>query len=348
MAVLPRPGFNVAVKNTTGVMFVDMSMGKSMTESAYLAASRSGLLARRIDESRLLLADCIVCPRRCRVDRLADTLGLCRTGVKAEIASYGPHFGEEAVLVGEHGSGTIFFCGCNLLCVFCQNYDISHPDHLNESGCLAVDDRRLAQVMVALQEQGCHNINLVTPSHVVPQILAALPFAIASGLTVPLVYNSSGYDSVATLSLLAGIVDIYMPDCKFWSADSARRYARAEDYPATARMALKEMQRQVGDLRINSQGLAERGLLVRHLLMPGGAAETDGILRFLAEEISVNCYVNIMDQYRPCGRAHEFVELGAAIPAKEYRQAMQRAKEYGLSRLDRRDFAHLLHHLLDE
>ncbi|TKB24417.1 radical SAM protein [Desulfopila sp. IMCC35006] len=319
-----------------------------MTTSSYLAAARSGLLAERIEASRRLLADCSLCPRRCKVDRLQGQLGLCRTGVKAEIASYGPHFGEEAVLVGEHGSGTIFFCGCSLLCVFCQNYDISHPDHMHESGCLAVDDRQLAEVMVELQAQGCHNINLVTPSHVVPQILAALPFAVAGGLRVPLIYNSSGYDSVAALSLLDGIVDIYMPDCKFWSADSARRYAKAADYPEVARMALQEMQRQVGDLQINGQGLAEHGLLVRHLLMPGGGAETDGILRFLAEQISVNCYVNIMDQYRPCGRADAFVELGSAVSAKEYRQAMQRAEAYGLTRLDRRDLARLLHHVLDK
>lgn len=314
-------------------------------ESAYLAAASSGLLARRIDQSRRLLEKCTLCPRRCKVDRLADKAGLCRTGALAEIASYGPHFGEEAVLVGEHGSGTIFFCGCNLLCVFCQNYDISHPE---EHSCLPVDDQRLAEIMVELQEQGCRNINLVTPSHVVPQILAALPAAIAHGLTVPLVYNSSGYDCVATLQLLDAIIDIYMPDFKFWSADSARRYARAADYPEVARQALREMQRQVGDLHINGQGQAQRGLLVRHLLMPGGFAETDAILRFLAEEISINCYVNIMDQYRPAGRADEFAELAAGISAADYRQSMQRAEQYGLTRLDRRDFADLLWHLLDK
>lgn len=316
-----------------------------MMESSYLAASRSGLLARRIAESRLLLEKCCLCPRRCKVNRLAGERGLCRTGAYAEIASYGPHFGEEAVLVGEHGSGTIFFCGCNLHCVFCQNYDTSHS---GEGECQMVDDRQFAEVMLELQEQGCHNINLVTPSHVVPQMLAALPYAIAGGLTVPLVYNSSGYDSVASLRLLAGIVDIYMPDCKFFSADSAERYAKAADYPEVVQAAIKEMQRQAGDLQINRQGLAERGLLVRHLLMPGGSAETDAILRFLAEEISVDCYVNIMDQYRPCGRAAEYTELRNTISAKEYRQAMQRAKEYGLTRLDRRDFATLLQSLLDE
>lgn len=313
-------------------------------ESSYLAASRSGLLDRRIDESRQLLKKCYLCPRRCDVDRLAGKFGLCRTGSKAEVASYGPHFGEEAVLVGNHGSGTIFFCGCSLLCVFCQNYDISHPE---EYSCRPVDDQELAQMMVELQEQGCHNINLVTPSHVVPQILAALPSAIEHGLTIPLVYNSSGYDSVASLHLLDGIVDIYMPDFKFWSADSIKRYAKAADYPETTRSALREMQRQVGDLQINAQGFAVRGLLVRHLLMPGGVAETDAILHFLAKEISVDCYVNIMDQYRPSGRADEFAELGAVISPKEYQQAVQRAEKYGLTRLDRRDFTHLLRQLLD-
>ncbi len=315
-----------------------------MMESSYIAASRSGLLARRIAESRVLLEKCCLCPRQCEVNRLAGEQGLCHTGTYAEIASYGPHFGEEAVLVGEHGSGTIFFCGCNLHCVFCQNYDISHS---GEGECQVVDDRQLAEVMLELQEQGCHNINLVTPSHVVPQLLAALPFAIAGGLTVPLIYNSSGYDSVAQLRLLDGIVDIYMPDFKFWTADSARRYAKAAGYPQIARMALREMQRQVSDLQINRQGLAERGLLVRHLLMPGGGAETDAILRFLAEEISINCYVNIMDQYRPCGRADAFAELGTTISAKEYRQAMQQAEKYGLTRLDRRDFSSLIRQLLD-
>jgi len=314
-------------------------------ESSYLAAASSGLLARRIDESRRLLEICTLCPCRCKVDRLAGKVGLCRTGALAELASYGPHFGEEAVLVGEHGSGTIFFCGCNLLCVFCQNYDISHPE---THSCLPVDEQRLAQIMVELQEQGCGNINLVTPSHVVPQVLAALPTAIARGLTVPLVYNSSGYDCVATLQLLDGIIDIYMPDFKFWRADSARRYAKAADYPELARQALGEMQRQVGDLHINAQGQAQRGLMVRHLLMPGGFAETDAILRFLAEEISVNCYVNIMDQYRLAGRADEFAELAAGISAAEYRQAMRRAEQYGLTRLDRRNFADLIRHLLDK
>lgn len=314
-------------------------------ESSYLKAAKSGLLDQRIDESRRLLEECTLCPRRCKVDRLAGKLGLCRTGAHGAVASYGPHFGEEAVLVGKYGSGTIFFCGCSLLCTFCQNYDISHP---GPHDCLEVDDHQLAQMMVELQDKGCHNINLVTPSHVIPQILAALPSAIAGGLTVPLVYNSSGYDLVSSLILLDGIVDIYMPDFKFWSARSAARYADAADYPEIARRAVKEMQRQVGDLQQNGQGLAERGLLVRHLLMPGGAAETDAILQFLADEISVDCYVNIMDQYRPAGKIGKFAELEETISAEEYQQAMQRAEAYGLTRLDRRNLADLVRHLFDK
>jgi len=280
-----------------------------------------------------------MCPRHCQVDRLAGKVGLCRTGASAEVASYGPHFGEEAVLVGENGSGTIFFCGCSLLCEFCQNHDISHPA---KSSCLPVDDLQLAKVMVELQEQGCHNINLVTPGHVIPHILAALPLAIERGLTVPLVYNSSGYDNVTSLQLLEGIVDIYMPDFKFWSSDSARKYAAAPDYPETARMALREMQRQVGDLQVNDQGYAYRGLLVRHLLMPGGTKETDAILHFLAKEISLGCYVNIMDQYHPAGRADEFEDLRQTVSAKDYRLAVQQAEKYGLTRLDSHNFAHFL------
>lgn len=313
-------------------------------ESVYLEASKSGLLNRRINKSRRLLKKCTLCPRHCQVDRLAGKVGLCRTGACAEVASYGSHFGEEAVLVGDHGSGTIFFCGCNLLCEFCQNYDISHPAKFS---CLPVDDLQLAKVMVELQEQGCHNINLVTPSHVIPQILAALPLAIERGLTVPLVYNSSGYDSVTSLQLLEGIVDIYMPDFKFWLDDSARKYAAAPDYPETARMVLREMQRQVGDLQVNAQGYAYRGLLVRHLLMPGGVEETNAILHFLAKEISLGCYVNIMDQYHPAGRADDFADLGRTVSAREYQLAVQRAKKYGLTRLDSQNFAHLLRQFLD-
>ena len=215
------------------------------------------------------MSPCRVCPRRCKVDRLSDEKGICQTGAKAVVSSYAPHFGEESPLVGSGGSGTIFFTHCNLLCLFCQNYEISH---LGQG--LETDAGQLASMMVSLQRQGCHNINFVTPSHVVPQILAALPKAIEKGLTVPLVYNSSGYDSPETLKLLEGIIDIYMPDFKFWNRESAKRYAKAPDYPEVAQKAILEMHRQVGDLVMDDEGVAVKGLLVRHLVMPGGLEET--------------------------------------------------------------------------
>jgi len=311
-------------------------------ESSYLQAWKAGLLATRIEESRALLTGCTLCPRRCGVDRLAGERGVCRIGTLAEVASYGPHFGEESVLVGEHGSGTIFFCGCSLTCAFCQNYEISHPE---PDSCVEVDALRLGGIMMELQDQGCHNINLVTPSHVLPQILAALPPAIERGLTVPLVYNCSGYEEVRSLQLLEGIVDIYMPDFKFWKSDSAKRYAHAADYPEKARCALLEMQRQVGDLGIDAAGLAERGLLVRHLLMPHGQEESREILRFLAENISRNCFVNLMDQYRPCGAITAFPELQETIAPEDYQAALAVAAGFGLSRLDVKDFRRLMRNL---
>jgi len=258
----------------------------------------------------------------------------------AEVASYGPHFGEESVLVGTGGSGTIFFCGCNLLCSFCQNYAISHSE---ERDCRAVSERELAAIMVELQEMGCHNINFVTPSHVVPQILAALPFAVAAGLRVPLVYNCGGYERVETLRLLDGIIDIYMPDVKFWAAESGRRYVHAADYPERMRAALGEMQRQVGDLHIGQNGLADRGLLVRHLLMPDGYMEAQAIFQFLAAEISPNCYLNIMDQYRPCG---ELAGRADSITPAMYAKALQAAEMAGLSRLEHHDIVALIRRLL--
>ena len=308
----------------------------------YLEAMRSGVLEKRIAAARELLSPCRLCPRQCGVDRLADERGYCRTGRCAEVASYGPHFGEESVLVGSHGSGTIFFCGCNLLCTFCQNYEISR---VTDPDCRPLDDRELAAIMVELQEAGCHNINFVTPTHVVPQILAALPHAIRAGLRVPLVYNCGGYERVESLRLLDGIVDIYMPDAKFWEKESGRRYAKAPDYPEVMRAALTEMQRQVGDLQLDTGGLAERGLLARHLLMPGGLAEAVAIFQFLAEDISPNCYVNIMDQYRPCGEA-ALLGDGATISSTMLEEAINAAKKAGLSRLDKRDMPSLIRRLM--
>ena len=308
----------------------------------YLEAMRSGMLTERIAAARELLGPCRLCPRQCAVDRPAGERGYCRTGLRAEVASYGPHFGEESVLVGRRGSGTIFFCGCNLLCTFCQNYEISR---LTDPDCRPVDDEELGAVMVELQESGCHNINFVTPTHVVPQILAALPHAIRRGLRVPLVYNCGGYERVESLRLLDGIVDIYMPDAKFWERESGSRYTKAPDYPAVMRAALTEMQRQVGDLQVNPKGLAERGLLVRHLLMPEGLAEAAAIFQFLAEEVSRSCYVNIMDQYRPCGEAAVQGD-GATISRAMLDEAIRAAEGAGLSRFDERDMVSLIRRLM--
>ncbi|MGV1098548.1 radical SAM protein [Thiovibrio sp. JS02] len=306
----------------------------------YLTLAAGGELKRRTESALALLASCRLCPRQCGVDRLANEKGICRTGRKAVVASYTPHFGEERPLVGVGGSGTIFFSNCNLGCVFCQNYGISH---LGEG--VEVSPGQLAAMMLSLQKQGCHNINLVTPSHVAAQILEALLPAIEGGLRLPLVYNSSGYDSVETLALLDGVVDIYMPDFKFWDKASAKRFARAPDYPERARAAIIEMHRQVGELVINQEGLAERGLLLRHLVMPGGLTETGAILGFIAEEISATTYVNIMDQYRPCGQALDFPPIDRSLRVEEYQEALRLAHAAGLTRLDERDFEKMLRSL---
>ncbi len=254
------------------------------------------------------------------------------------VASYSPHFGEESPLSGSNGSGTIFFGSCNLMCVFCQNYSISH---LGNDPAEEITSQELAQIMLSLQAQGCHNINFVTPTHVVPQILAALPHAITKGFHLPLVYNCNGYETVQTLQLLDSIIDIYMPDFKFWKNVSAKGYTNAENYPHFARKALKEMHHQVGDLIIDTQGIAQKGLLIRHLLMPGGLDETKAILEFIAHEISSESYVNIMEQYRPCGRAEEFPELNKTLRPEEHQKAKEYAQTIGLTRLDKKDLSTL-------
>lgn len=301
-------------------------------EPAYLKNFESGELARRAEAAIAAMADCTLCPRRCGVDRLAGETGVCQTGLSAWVASYDPHFGEEAPLVGRRGSGTIFFTHCNLMCVFCQNWEISHG-----GAGRAVSDETLGEMMRRLQEAGCHNINFVSPSHVVPQILSALPTAIEGGLRVPLVYNSGGYDRVETLKLLDGVVDIYMPDFKFWSDDLAEKTCDAPDYPEAARNALWEMHRQVGDLELDESGVARRGLLVRHLVMPEGICGTAEVARFLAEEISGSTYVNVMDQYRPCGDACRDKVIDRRLTAREFREATEAARKAGLERLDPRD-----------
>jgi putative pyruvate formate lyase activating enzyme len=301
-------------------------------EPAYLRTHRAGLLQPKIAAACDIMLSCEICPHRCRVDRRHGELGLCRMGAKPIVASFGPHFGEEDPLVGERGSGTIFFSHCNLFCLFCQNWEISHGGEGEE---ISIED--LAAVMLRLQAQGCHNINFVTPSHQVPMILAALPHAIAGGLRIPLVYNTGGYDSLETLRLLDGIIDIYMPDFKFWDEKVATALCNAPDYPEVGRQALKEMHRQVGDLVLDDHGVAYRGLLVRHLVLPDGLAGTKEIMQFLAQEISPGTYVNVMGQYRPCGQAYQHPSLAKFLSGHEHREAQQLARNAGLTRLDQRD-----------
>ena len=309
----------------------------------YLQAYTDGTLEQKIKACQRVLKNCTLCPRHCRIDRLAGETGYCRTAARASVASFGPHFGEEACLVGTGGSGTIFFCGCNLMCSFCQNYALSRGADLD---CREVSDDDLASVMIELQNGGCHNINFVTPTHVTPKILSALPAAIGKGVKVPLVYNCGGYESLETLHLLGGIIDIYMPDAKFYHSEPAARLLNAADYPVRMREALTEMQRQVGDLVMNKSGLAERGLLVRHLLMPGGLADIRAICRFLAEEISPNCYLNIMDQYHPCGAAKEDPQLAQPISHEMYQKSLAAAQAAGLTRVEERDLSSLLARIL--
>jgi putative pyruvate formate lyase activating enzyme len=298
----------------------------------YIEMHRSGELARRVERGLdLLRSPCRVCPRRCDVDRLADRKAVCLTGRYAVVSSYFPHFGEEDCLRGYRGSGTIFFANCNLKCVFCQNYDISQ----RQSGRVTSPEV-LAEMMLELQAAGCHNINFVTPEHVVPQILEALPPAIEGGLNLPLVYNTSLYDSLESLELMDGIVDIYMPDFKYWDSRKAKRYSKAEDYPAVAREGLKEMHRQVGDLILDERGIAVRGILLRHLVMPDDVADTGEVMRFIATEISADTYVNLMDQYHPVYKTHRYPEIDRLLTEDEYRKAWEAARREGIRRLDGR------------
>ncbi len=298
-------------------------------ESCYINTFSTGLLDKKVIQAKKLLENCNLCPRQCNVDRTLGKLGFCQTGMDSIVCSYNPHFGEESPLVGKHGSGTIFFSGCNLLCNFCQNYEISHGREGQEC-----NDDMLANMMLNLQQQGCHNINIVTPSHVVPQILSALQIAIPQGLSVPIVYNTGGYDSVETLHLLDGIIDIYMPDFKFFSSKTAKITDMPEDYSEVVKKALLEMHKQVGDLVTDSSGIAQSGLLVRHLVLPDKLAGTKEIMNFLSKEISTNTYVNIMSQYRPCGTAHKIRSLSRNISVKEYKDALKIAKNEGIIRLD--------------
>jgi len=306
-------------------------------EPSYLNLYRNGELSARLEKAIDMMEACHLCPRACGVNRLEGETGYCRTGRKARVASFNVHFGEEGPLVGRYGSGTIFLSSCNLLCSFCQNYDISHLAEGTE-----VEPGQVAAMMLHLAERGCHNVNFVTPSHVVPQIIEALVLAIEQGLEVPLVYNSGGYDNKETLQLLDGIFDIYMPDFKFWDGKWAERFCNAPDYREIAIDAIREMHRQVGDLLMDNEGIAVKGLLVRHLVMPRQVAGTGKIMEFLAKEISPHTYINVMDQYRPCGSADQDEFINRRLTSQEYRNAVDAAIKAGLTRLDPRERPRLI------
>lgn len=285
-------------------------------------------LGWRVERAGQALAECRLCGHACGVDRRRET-GRCRTGVRAVVASYGPHHGEEAVLSGWRGSGTIFFSWCNLGCIYCQNADISQHGEGRE-----LDPQALARLMLALQDQGCHNLNLVSPTHVLPMALEALALASEAGLRLPLVWNTGGYESAEALALVDGVVDIYMPDMKYADEGVGWRLSGAADYPRVNRDAVREMHRQVGDLVVDRDGLAARGVLVRHLVLPQGLAGTAAVARFLAEEVSPDTYLNLMAQYHPCHRAGEHGELGRRITAAEYRAAADACRAVGLRRVE--------------
>ena len=299
----------------------------------YIELWESGELRDRVERAVARLADCKLCPRECGVDRLEDEASVCRTGRHARVGSYGPHFGEEACLSGSRGSGTVFFAQCNLRCVFCQNHQLSW---LGEGRTIPAPE--LATMFLHLQASGCHNINLVTPSHVVPQILEALLLAVEEGLHLPLVYNTSGYDSLTALALLDGVVDIYMPDCKYWDADAAACCSHAADYREVACTAIKEMHRQVGPLVLDETGLASRGILLRHLVMPDGVAGTPHVLRWIARELGLDTYVNLMSQYHPAGCVdHDhYARIARQVTRQEMEDAYNCAAACGLRRIEGR------------
>jgi putative pyruvate formate lyase activating enzyme len=297
-------------------------------KAAYLALLANGQLAERVQQAQALFACCTCCGCNCQVDR-AVKHGVCRTGMQARLASYGPHHGEEAPLSGWRGSGTVFFAGCNLRCQYCQNHDISQTRRGE-----AVTPDQLAAILLHLQASGCHNINFVSPTHVLYPILAAVEIAARNGLTLPLVYNTGGYDTLEALRLLEGVVDIYMPDMKYASERAGLNDSKVRNYPQVNQAAVKEMHRQVGDLQTDEHGIAQRGLLVRHLVLPHGLAGTQAVVRFLADEISPNTYVNLMDQYHPAWLAQQHPKLARRITANEFQQALAWAQQAGLARLD--------------
>ena len=301
-------------------------------KTKYMQALEKGILEEKIQQAKAIVGDCYFCPRNCRVDRLTGETGFCNTGRLAQVASYNLHFGEESPLVGEGGSGTVFFAHCNLGCVFCQNHDISH----NQSVHTEVSPEQLAGIFLELQSSGAENINLVTPSHVVYQVLESLAMAVAKGLEIPLVYNTSSYDEINTLQILDDIVDIYLADSKFFHKDQASAYANAPDYPEKARAAILEMHRQVGPLVLDKQGRALKGLMIRHLVMPQDLAGSQDWIKFFALNLPEDTYINIMEQYRPAGEASRYPELDSSVPGSEIIKLEDMARSLGLNRLDKR------------
>ena len=298
---------------------------------AYRKILQTGELENRSAVLSGRLSKCDICPRNCGVNRIAGEVGICGVGERVWVSSYGPHHGEEDPLRGVYGSGTVFFSGCNLNCLYCQNADISQKLSGEE-----ISTRELASMMLELQGIGCHNINLVSPSHVVPQVAEAILLAAADGLTLPIVYNSGGYDAIPTLQLLEGIIDIYMPDMKYSDENAGRDLSGIPSYPMVNQSAVLEMHRQVGDLKISANGVAERGLLIRHLVLPNGFAGSQEILRFIAEQVSTDTYLNIMDQYRPAYQAYRKKDMNRRITRAEYLDLISMAENLGMTRLDKR------------
>jgi len=298
-------------------------------KASYLKLLKSGKLEKRIEKFYQILESCQLCPRKCQVDRLKGQKGICQTGSNLRVASYHPHFGEEKVLVGSHGSGTIFLSYCSLRCFYCQNYEISHLGVGRE-----YSEAEVAQMMLDLQAQGCHNINFVTPTHFAPQLVKSVKIAAERGLSLPIVWNCGGYENLEVIKLLEGIVDIYMPDMKYGDNEPGKKYSNPPipDYWDKNRQVLREMHRQVGDLKFNEKGIARRGLLIRHLVLPNDIARSENILKFIAKEISENTYVNIMAQYYPIGQALKFPELSRSITEKEFLKVIQIAEKLGLTR----------------
>jgi putative pyruvate formate lyase activating enzyme len=295
-------------------------------QPGYIETYRNGTLKKASEEAFRMLESCVICPRKCRVNRLQDKKGFCRTGLKARVCSSMLHHGEEPPISGERGSGTIFFSECSLSCVYCQNYEFSQ---LGQGG-REVSAEELAALMMRLQKMGAHNLNLVTPTHVMPQILGALLIAVPAGLKIPIVYNTGGYELAEIIALLDGIVDIYLPDMRYADNEAAIKYSAAPDYPKYNREAVKQMHRQVGLAEINSSGIIEKGLIIRHLVLPNNIAGTDKIMRFIADEISQDTYISLMSQYFPCHKADKFKEISRRITQEEYEEAQEAMQAYGL------------------